>query len=260
MARRRRYNRKRRKGSFAFLYKLLAFVLICGAIGLALAMFFRIDDIEISGNSRYSNEQIAAAAQIKAGDNLFFLSQNNIFQQIFSDAAARIRQQLPYVETVQFRRVLPSKLVVQITECRDPVAIKQDGTVYLLCDRGNIVDTVSAAKWSQYIQIEGLTLLNPQVGSEARASATQQAVLDQLLSMLVLLDDKGMLHEVQVIDLSDAARITMQYMGRFQVEFLWDADFNYKLDYLAAVVEKLEANEKGTIDMTQDGKASFIPS
>ena len=239
MARRRRYNRKRRKGSFAFLYKLLAFVLICGAIGLALAMFFRIDDIEISGNSRYSNEQIAAAAQIKAGDNLFFLNKY--------DAAARIRQQLPYVETVQFRRVLPSKLVVQITECRDPVAIKQDGTVYLLCDRGNIVDTVSAAKWSQYIQIEGLTLLNPQVGSEARASATQQAVLDQLLSMLV-------------IDLSDAARITMQYMGRFQVEFLWDADFDYKLDYLAAVVEKLEANEKGTIDMTQDGKASFIPS
>ena len=168
MARRRRYNRKRRKGNFAFLYKLLAFVLICGAIGLALAMFFRIDDIEISGNSRYSNEQIAAAAQIKAGDNLFFLNKY--------DAAARIRQQLPYVETVQFRRVLPSKLVVQ------------------------------------------------------------------------------------VIDLSDAARITMQYMGRFQVEFLWDADFNYKLDYLAAVVEKLEANEKGTIDMTQDGKASFIPS
>ena len=187
MARRRRYNRKRRKGNFAFLYKLLAFVLICGAIGLALAMFFRIDDIEISGNSRYSNEQIAAAAQIKAGDNLFFLNKY--------DAAARIRQQLPYVETVQFRRVLPSKLVVQI-----PVAIKQDGTVYLLCDKGNIVDTVSAAKWSQYIQIEGLTLLNPQVGSEARASATQQAVLDQLLSMLVLLDDKGMLHEVQVID------------------------------------------------------------
>ena len=38
MARRRRYNRKRRRGSFAFLYKLLAFVLICGAIGLAKAL------------------------------------------------------------------------------------------------------------------------------------------------------------------------------------------------------------------------------
>ena len=41
MARRRRYNRKRRKGNFAFLYKLLAFVLICGAIGLALAVLLQ---------------------------------------------------------------------------------------------------------------------------------------------------------------------------------------------------------------------------
>ena len=251
MARRRRYNRKRRRGSFAFLYKLLAFVLICGAIGLALAMFFRIEDIEISGNSRYSAEQIAAAAEVSVGDNLFFLNKY--------DAAARIRQQLPYVETVQFRRELPNRLAIQVTECQDPVAIKQDGTVYLLCDKGNIVDTVSAAKWSQYIQIEGLTLLDPQVGGTARASATQQEVLERLLGMLTLLDDKGMLHQVQVIDLSDASRITMRYMDRFDVQFLWDADFDYKLDYLAAVVAKLEDNEKGAIDMTQEGKASFIP-
>ena len=135
MARRRRYNRKRRRGSFAFLYKLLAFVLICGAIGLALAMFFKIEDIEISGNSRYSKEQIVAAAEVKPGDNLFLLN-------------------------------------------------KYDA----------------------------------------------------------------------------AARITMRYMDRFDVQFLWDADFDYKLDYLAAVVDKLEANEKGTIDMTQEGKASFIPA
>lgn len=252
MARRRRYNRKRRRGSFAFLYKLLAFVLICGAIGLALAMFFKIEDIEVDGNRRYSKEQITAAAEVQVGDNLFFLNKY--------DAAGRIRQKLPYVETVQFRRVLPNRLVVQVTECENPVAIKQDGTVYLLCDRGNIVDTVSAAKWGQYIQIEGLMLLDPQVGQEARAVATQQTVLERLLSMLRLLEDKGMLAQVQTIDLSDAARITMGYMGRFQVQFLWDADFDYKLDYLAAVVDKLEDNEKGVIDMTQDGKASFIPS
>ena len=122
------------------------------------------------------------------------------------------------------------------------------------------VDTVSAAKWSQYIQIEGLTLLDPQVGAEARAAATQQSVLERLLTILTLLDDKGMLHQVQVIDLSDAARITIRYTDRFDVQFLWDADFDYKLDYLAAVVDKLEDNEKGTIDMTQEGKASFIPS
>ena len=252
MARRRRYNRKRRRGSFAFLYKLLAFVLICGAIGLALAMFFKIEDIEISGSSRYTNQQITAAAEVRVGDNLFFLNKY--------DAAARIRRQLPYVETVQFRRVLPNKLVVQVTECQDPVAIKQDGTVYLLCDRGTTVDPASAPNSTHFRPADPLTLLDPQVGAEARAAATQQSVLERLLTILTLLDDKGMLHQVQVIDLSDAARITIRYTDRFDVQFLWDADFDYKLDYLAAVVDKLEDNEKGTIDMTQEGKASFIPS
>ena len=248
---RKRYSRRRSKGRFAFLYKLLAFVVICTAITLALTLFFRIRTIHVSGNSRYDRDTIIQAAQIREGDNLFLMNKY--------DAAARIRKTLPYVETVQFRRVLPNKLVVQVTECRDPVAIKQDGTVYLLCSKGNIVDTVSAAKWSQYIQIEGLTLLDPQVGGEARASATQQMVLERLLEILSLLVEKGMLHQVQVIDLSDASHITMRYMSRFDVQFLWDADFDYKLDYLAAVVDRLEDNEKGSIDMTQDGKASFIP-
>ena len=48
------------------------------------------------------------------------------------------------------------------------------------------------------------------------------------------------------------------FQGNMLIGALLDA--GVPLDYLAAVVEKLEANEKGTIDMTQDGKASFIPS
>ena len=38
-----------------------------------------------------------------------------------------------------------------------------------------------------------------------------------------------------------------------------EADYGYKLNYLMAVVEKLEVNEKGVINMMQEGKARFIP-
>ena len=64
---------------------------------------------------------------------------------------------------------------------------------------------------------------------------------------------------MQTIDLSDTASVVMGYLDRFDVTFRWDADFDYKLDYLLAVVEKLEANEKGVINMMQEGKARFIP-
>ena len=69
MARRKRYNHKRRRGSLSFLYKLLAFVLICTAIALALTLFFRIRTIDVSGSQRYSAQEIIDAAEVQVAPN-----------------------------------------------------------------------------------------------------------------------------------------------------------------------------------------------
>ena len=99
MARRSRRNRRRRRGRFAFLYRLLCFVLICAAIVGALVLFFKVDTISVSGNDRYSRETILAASGVSEGDNLFLLNKY--------DAAAKITEALPYVESVRLSRKLP---------------------------------------------------------------------------------------------------------------------------------------------------------
>ena len=225
MTRRRSYHRKRRQGRFSFLYKILIFVAICGAIAVALALFFKVDTITVTGNSRYTANQIIEASGIETGDNMFFLNKYH--------ASERITAALPYVETVRISRQLPDTLVVTVTECTAPAAVSQDGKLWLLSGDGKIVDA-KTGDGKQYAVVEGLTLLG-------------------------LLRDKNMLGDVQTIDLSDTASVVMRYLDRFDVTFRWDADFDYKLDYLLAVVERLEVNEKGAIDMTQEGKASFIP-
>ena len=248
---RKRYTRRRSKGRFAFLYKLLAFVVICTAIALALTLFFRIRTINVSGNSRYDRDTIIQAAQVKEGDNLFLLNKY--------DAAARIRKALPYVETVQFRRTLPDTLSIVVTECTSPAAVIQDGQAYLLCDKGIIVDQVSPAAAKKLPQVQGLTLIDPAVGGEAVAAEGQTLTLEQLLLLLQALDERALAGDVQSIDLADPSQITLRYLERFDVCFPRDTDYGYKLDYLLAVVEKLEVNETGTINMMQDGKARFIP-
>ena len=90
----------------------------------------------------------------------------------------------------------------------------------------------------------------------AEESADSAALLKALLPLLA---DKEMLSQVQKIDLSDPTLLTLRYLDRFDVTLLRNADLNYKLEYLLAVVERLEVNEKGRIDMTQEDKASFIP-
>ena len=325
MARRKRYNHKRRRGSLSFLYKLLAFVLICTAIALALTLFFRIRTIDVSGSQRYSAQEIIDAAEVQVGDNMFLMNKYR--------AAERIRAALPYIETVQFRRDMPDGLRIIVTECTDPAAIVQDGKAYLLCDTGTIVDDVAASAAKKRIQVKGLTLVEPVVGQPAQAAEGQELALTQLLAglerdcgfpllvrnrggvhltpagkallpavqqvcaadahlrgriqevreraggtirsatfksvavnwlppMLALMqaqDERGMGGDVTLIDMSDPAQLTLGYLGRFNVYFPWDADYGYKLDYLLAVVEKLEANEKGVINMMQEGKARFIP-
>ena len=59
MARRRKSNRRRRRGSFGFLYKLLSTLAICAVVVAALTLFFRVDTIEVTGNSRYTAQEIA---------------------------------------------------------------------------------------------------------------------------------------------------------------------------------------------------------
>lgn len=251
MARRRRYNHKRRRGSFSFLYKLLAFVLICTAVALALTLFFRIRTITVTGNDRYSADEVIAAAQVAQGDNLFLLNKYN--------AAERIRTALPYVETVQFRRALPDGLSIIITECTDPAAVTQEGVAYLLCDTGSVVDAVTPAKAKDRLQLKGLQLTEPAVGSPAAAAEGQELTLEQALTLMRALGERSMTGDVSSADMSDPSQITLRYLDRFTVTFPRDADYGYKLDYLLAVVDKLEVNEKGTINMMQEGKARFIP-
>lgn len=251
MARRNRYNRRRRQGRFAFLYKMLIFVVICAAIAVALALFFKVETITVTGNSRYTQREIIEAGGIEVGENMFFLNKYK--------AADAITSALPYIETVQISRSLPSTLTITVRECTAPAAVQQAGMLWLISGDGKVVDSKTIGTNTKYAMVKGLTLIEPTVGKNIAVEEEQQSSARLLTELLGLLRDKAMLADVQTIDLSDGATVELRYLDRFDVMLRRDADFDYKLDYLLAVVERLEVNEKGIVDMTQDNKASFIP-
>lgn len=251
MAGRRRYRRRNTRGSFAFIYRLMIFVVICGAIAAALALFFKVDQVEVSGNDRYSTQEIVEASGVTVGENLFFLNKY--------EAAARITQELPYVESVKIGRRLPNTLYIQVEECERALAVEHKGELWLMCYNGKIADTAPVKDKANYTVLTGLTLQELTIGQMVTTDAGQENQLEALLSLLQQLHQKSMLQDLQEIHLEESAYITLRYLNRFDVQLLRSADFDYKLEYLKAVVERLEDNEKGIIDLTQEGKASFIP-
>ena len=78
MARKRYGSRRRRRGRFTFLYKLLSVLIICAAIVAALTLFFKVETIEVMGESRYSEATILEAAGVSVGDNLYLLNKYTV--------------------------------------------------------------------------------------------------------------------------------------------------------------------------------------
>lgn len=254
MARRRHSKRRRRRGSTGFLYKLLSMLVICVAVVVALTLFFRVDTIIVTGTELYTQEEVVASTGVEQGDNLILLNK--------FDVQNRIREQLPYVEKIRINRKLPDTLLVEIVEeCREPLAIVQDGSTWLVSSSGKIVDQKAAVAAAAYPTIDGCELLAPSVGTNI-ALATEYATQQQsLLDLMGALEDAGLLSQVDAIHLSDLSILTMDYAGRFVVELPYGADYEYKLRYLQQVVESeaIQSNMTGTIQMTRDdGRVNFI--
>lgn len=249
MAKRRNSNRRRRRGSFGFLYKVLSVLAICVAIIAALTLFFRVETIKVSGQQRYTDEEVQEASGVQVGDNLFLLNKY--------DAAGSIVEALPYIEDTRINRKLPSTLVIEVTECGTPLAVVQDGYAWLVSSRGKIVDQKDSAAAADFGVISGCQLLSPSVGTKLALATDFSTQQSSLLALLAALDEAGMMGQVDGIRMDDLAVLRMDYDGRFTVKMPYGADYAQKVQILQMALESeyVQDNMTGTFDMMrEDGK------
>ena len=246
----RRHGRGRRGRRFGVLYKLLTLVVVCAAAVLALTLFFKVESVEVTGNSRYSAQEIQDACGVQLGDNLYLLSKPDMVQ--------RLHQQLPYIDEVRITRRLPNTLCVQVTEFSTVYAVEQEGTVWLLTSGGKIVET--AAERGDTPLIDGCELLAPSLGGDVSFALELQNRRESLFALLTALESAELTGNVRAIHLGDPTVLSMDYTERFTVEMPYGADYPRLLRYLTLVIEELETNLTGVIDLTRDGEPHFRPN
>ena len=245
-----KHRRRRRKGQFSFLYKMLCLALITAAIAAALAVFFKADHIVVENNSRYTAQQAVDAGGLQQGDNLFFMNKY--------DVAGRITAQLPYVENIRIHRTYPNTLNIEVTECAKPFAIEQEDGVWLVSTRGKIVEQVESAEG--YARISGCELLEPAVGTHIALATEYGAQEESLLALLAALQEGGMLEKVDGIRLDDLATLYLDYDGRFTVKLPYGADYSFKMMALRAYLaeDAIQDNMTGTFDMQTDEDETYF--
>ena len=219
----------------------------------ALTLFFKVDQVVVSGNSRYSAEEIIEVSGVEQGDNLILMDKYHIAEKLYTE--------LPYITEVRINRKLPDVLMVEVAETQAVAAIKGGSSTWLMDSGGKLLEVVSTSMAKKYITLEGLTAESPAISGKLKLGEESPISAQRLLELMQALKQWGMLEKTTSLDASDPDYMVLSYDGRFQVEMFYDADFDFKLNCLQAAVAQLEPNETGTIRMTMkdDNEVRFIP-
>lgn len=252
MAKRRHTKRRKRRGSFVFLYKLLSVLVICTAILAAMTLFFRVGSIVVTGQNRYTAEEIQAASGVELGSNMYLLNKFDVRQNIW--------RELPYIEDISINRKLPDTLLIEVRESGRPFAVVQEGSAWLISAGGKIVDQLPEREAGQYGRITGCELLAPTVGTTLALATEYAAQQSSLLNLLAALDHAGLTENVDAIRLEDLSDLKMDYIGRFTVRMAYGADYEMELKKLTLTLEdeKIQSNMTGTIDLRLKSEKVFI--
>lgn len=140
MARRSSRSRKRRRsrGRLGPLFKLLCLLTLVVALTAGATVFFRVEQVVVTGNSRYTQEEIVEVTGIEKGDNLYGWNKFAIAQ--------RLRQTLPYIGEVTIRRALPSTILITVVEWDAVARIEPPNAQELLALQGELEGETSAQK------------------------------------------------------------------------------------------------------------------
>ena len=253
MARQRRHTRsRRRRGRFSGLYKVLSVLLAAAAVVLACVVFFRVNNLEVSGNVRYTAQEIIEASGIKTGDNLVTLSRSRV--------SAAICTKLPYVENVTIKKVLPDGVVLRVSERVAAASVESAEGRWLISAQGKLLEKDDSGTKS--VTINGLTAVGPYPGGMLQVTEEEETTLSYVTQLLTQLETHGWLGQCTALDCSAATSMMLEY-GIYRVKLPRGGDYNYCLSLTESALDsgKIPEGVGGLLDLTVvEGKVYFRPS
>ena len=263
------------------LVQLASVVAVVLAVVLCLSIFFRVETITVSGANAYSAWEICKASGIEEGDSLLTFGK--------ARACAKIKAELPYVDTVRIGIKLPNTVNIIIEEIDVVYSIQdQDGIWWLINSDGKVMDMTDAVGASEYTKVLGVKLDDPQKEKNAVAYQelqeqpqateeplepgetegpkpliiTEQQKLDAALNILQALELNEIVGEAASVDVSDLSRIVLWYGTRYQVNLGENDNMDYKIACLKGAVNKLSDYDSGELDIsftTWPDKVAYTP-
>ena len=240
--------------------QLLTVTAVVMALILALSVFFKVQVITISGAEVYSPWAVREASGIEEGDNLLTFSR--------ARAGAQIRAALPYVDKVRIGIKLPETVIIYIEELSVAYAIKSsDGDWWLINSDGRIVEQVDGVTASNYTQVLGVTISNPEINEDAIATENAPTETDasgepvpvlvtgaqrlfSALQILKALEANDVVGQAASVDVSLLESVVLWYGTRYQVNLGDTNRMEYKIACMNDTILQLSDYQSGILDIS----------
>lgn len=146
---------RRRKRALIVFYIFTFVMVISAALTLALTVLFQIDEIQVTGQSRYSPQQIIDLCGIQIGDNLFLAKTD--------EAEKKIEEGLPYIGKAEVSRHLPAKIILNVEEATIAGVVQSEDSYVVVSSTGKVLEK-SGTQLQGYPLVKGLPISSAEPG------------------------------------------------------------------------------------------------
>ena len=240
-------NGKRKRRDILF-YAIFTAVLVIVFGVLSFTVLFNISQIEVEGEGYYTEQRIIDATGIALQDNMFRTNMSRIEQ--------RMVRELPRVKSVNIRRVLMDKIVIEIEEAV-PVGVVPVGGDYAVLDTDSKVLEVTPVQPLDLILISGCPVAKYEPGLTAEFESEEAANL--IAQVMEALDRAGMLEDTTELNVEKRYDIFFRYGEYFTCELGDVEKLDNKLQMIAKVMESNADNVPATIDASDANKVYYRP-
>jgi len=210
--------------------------------------FFKIKNIDINENERYSYDDILKASGISVGGELYGID--------VKKTEGKIKEELAYAKSVNIRQIPPSTLSIEIENEKGFFGMAIAGDFYIVSQDFKVLDRRKKP-------IEGIiTVATDEVKKcylGEKMEFSDGDVYDFLEGIVELFkkDDSGRLSAIKSVDITNKFKVAMNYGDRFLVKFGIFENIAPKILNVFEVINELGEDDRGIIDITDGKAASF---
>lgn len=241
--------RARRRRGFS---QPLIFVVVIVASIFVLSLFFRVEDIQVQGNTHYTDEEIIRAIDIEEGDNLFFFDRFAAISRVFS--------KLPYIEEVTLKRALPNRITITVAESRAMAYLILGDEDWTMDHNCKILGKAAAGETAELVPIVNFDPGTLFIGERLTTANGQEDPVDYLNEILIQIEGRNMSADIDRIDFENPNSPELVYNGRFTFVLGRYAQVSQKFAILSGTLQALKAGDAGVVDLSDGVRAVFSPN